>query len=94
MTVFLTRRAEKNYDTIKEHIKRKWGEKTADEFALKTDEFFNLLKAHPAIGQIEKDEIRGFQLTPQTRILYRTKGDLMIILALFDVRQNPKKKFT
>jgi len=94
MTVFLTRRAEKNYDAIKERIRKRWGEKTAEEFTLKTDEFFNLLKAYPAMGQIEKDEIRGFQLTPQTRILYRTKGDLIIILALFDVRRNPKKKIT
>ena len=38
MTVFLTRRAEKNYDAIKAHIRRKWGEKTAEEFILKTDE--------------------------------------------------------
>lgn len=93
MTVFLTRRAEKNYDAIKERIRNEWGEKTAKEFTLKTDEFFNLLKAYPAMGQIEKDEIRGFQLTPQTRVLYRTKGERIIVLALFDVRQNPKKKF-
>lgn len=74
MTIFLTRRAEKNYEAIKAHIRNKWGEKTAEEFALKTDEFFNLLKVHPAMGQIERDEIRGFQLTPQTRILYRSRG--------------------
>ncbi|MEX2231176.1 MAG: type II toxin-antitoxin system RelE/ParE family toxin [Cyclobacteriaceae bacterium] len=93
MTVVLTRRAEKNYDAIKEYIRKEWGEKTAEEFTLKTDEFFNLLKAYPAMGQIEKDEIRGFQLTPHTRILYRTKGERIIILALFDVRQDPKNKF-
>ena len=94
MTVFLTRRAEKNYGAIKAQIRSKWGEKTAEEFVLKTDEFFNLLKAHPAMGQVEKDEIRGFQLTPQTRVLYRTKGEKIIVLALFDVRQNPNKRFT
>lgn len=70
------------------------GRKDGGRIVLKTDDFFNLLKAHPAMGQIERDEIRGFQLTPQTRILYRTKGDRIIILALFDVRRNPKKKFT
>jgi hypothetical protein len=69
------------------------GETTAKEFTRKTDEFFNLLKGYPAMGQIEKDEIRGFQLTPQTRILYRTRGEKIIILGFFDVRQNPKKKF-
>jgi hypothetical protein len=33
-------------------------------------------------------------LTPQTRVLYRTKGEKTIILALFEVRQNPKRKLT
>jgi plasmid stabilization system protein ParE len=93
MKIFLTRRAEQNYDSIKAYIKQEWGEKTVGEFIQKTDELFNLLKNFPAIGQIEKDDIRGFQLSPQTRILYRTKKERIVILAFFDVRQNPKKKF-
>lgn len=60
MTVFLTRRAEKNYDAIKERIRKRWGEKTAEEFTLKTDEFFNLLKAYPAMGQIERTILEAF----------------------------------
>ena len=71
MKISLTRRAERNYDSIKDHIKQEWGDKTAQEFVQKTDELFNLLKSYPAMGQIEKDDIRGFQLSPQTRIFYR-----------------------
>lgn len=93
MKIFLTRRAERNYQVIKEYIKNEWGDKTAGEFVLKTDELFNLLKAYPSMGQIEKDDIRGFQLSPHTRILYRIKEDKIVVLAFFDVRQNPKKKF-
>lgn len=44
------------------------------------------------MGQVEEKEIRGFQITPQTRILYRLKGDKIIILSFFDVRQSPKIK--
>ena len=44
------------------------------------------------MGQIEKDDIRGFQLSPQTRILYRVKKEKIIILAFFAVKTNPKKK--
>lgn len=93
MDIFLTLRAEKNYDAIRRYIRKEWGEKTVEEFVRKTDELLHLLKAYPGIGQIEKDDIRGLQLTPQTRILYRTKGPKIIILAFFDVRQNPTKKF-
>jgi hypothetical protein len=45
------------------------------------------------MGQIEKDDIRGFQLSPHIRILYRIREEKIVVLALFDVRGNPKKKF-
>ena len=92
MQVFVTPRAEKNFESILGYIKHKWGERTAKEFVLKADEIFKLLKNFPLIGQVEKDDIRGFQLSPQTRILYRIREQKIIILAFFDVRQNPKKK--
>lgn len=46
------------------------------------------------MGSLEVPEkaIRGFQFTKQTRIFYRIKGNQIIILTLFDVRQNPDKK--
>lgn len=93
MKIFLTRRAERNYDSIKDYIKKEWGDKTAGEFVQKTDELFNLLKVYPSMGQIEKDDLRGFQLSSHTRILYRIREEKIVVLAFFDVRQNPKKKF-
>jgi plasmid stabilization system protein ParE len=92
MQVFVTRRAQQNFDSIIDYIKQKWGEKTAVEFVQKTDEFFKLLKNYPLMGQVEKNDIRGFQLSPQTRMLYRIRDEKIIILAFFDVRQNPNKK--
>lgn len=91
--VLVTPRAEKNFDSIVDYIKDTWGEKTAKQFVKKTDELFRLLKNYPSIGQIESGDIRGFQLSPHTRILYRIRDKKIIILAFFDVRQDPKKKF-
>ena len=93
MQVFVTPRAERNFDSIVDYINDKWGESAAKQFIQKTDEIFKLLKNYPAIGQIEESDIRGFQLSPQTRILYRIRDEKIIILAFFDVRQDPKKKF-
>ena len=93
MEVFVTPRAEKNFDSIMEYIKKNWGDNSAKEFIQKADEFFKILKVQPLIGQVEIDDIRGFQLSPQTRILYRIRGSKIIILSFFDVRKNPKKKF-
>lgn len=93
MKVHLTRRAELNFNSIKDYITREWGQKTASEFLQKTDRFFQLLKEYPEMGPIEKEDIRGFQLSSQTRILYRIKGNKIIVLSFFDVRQDPNKKF-
>ncbi len=94
MQVFVTLRAERNFYPIVDYIKQKWGDKTTKHFILKVDEIFKLLKKFPLIGQVEKNDIRGFQLSPQTRILYRIRDNKIIILSFFDVRQDPKKKLT
>ncbi len=93
MQVYVTPRAERNFDSILDYIKQKWGEKTSKEFIQKVDEIFKLLRSYPLMGQVEKNDIRGFQLSPQTRILYRIRDNKIIILSFFDVRQDPKKKF-
>lgn len=92
MQVFVTPRAEKNFDSIFDYINQKWGEKTAKEFVQKVDEIFKLLEEYPLMGQVENKDIRGFQLSRQTRILYRIRDNKIIVLSFFDVRQNPKKK--
>ena len=93
MQVYVTPRAEQNFDSIVNYITQKFGEKTANEFIHKADEIFGLLKDFPFMGQVESNDIRGFQLSRQTRILYRIRNNKIIILAFFDGRQDPKKKF-
>ena len=94
MKIFLTKRADKNYQSIKEHISNKWGEKVAQAFEQKVIDFLGLLKNFPELGSDEVPEkhILGFQLTKQTKVFYRIKTDKLIILSFFDVRQDPKKK--
>jgi len=90
--VLVTPRAERNFDSVVNYISKKWGQKTAKQFVLKTDEIFKLLKNYPKMGRIEKGDIRGFQLSPQTKLLYRIRDQKIIVLAFFDVRKDPKKK--
>lgn len=93
MQVYVTPRAEQNFDSIVNYIRQNFGEKTAKEFIHKANEIFELLREFPFMGQVESGDIRGFQLSRQTRLLYRVRNNKIIILALFDVRQDPKKKF-
>ncbi len=94
MRISLTKRAESNYRSIQEYIHNKWGASVAKAFEQKTTDFLDILEDFPEIGVLEvaDKQIRGFQLTKQTRIFYRIKGERIIILTLFDVRQDPKKK--
>lgn len=39
MKVFLTHRAEKNYETIREYIKNEWGPSVAESFEEKVDNY-------------------------------------------------------
>ncbi len=94
MKIVLTARASQHFSSIKNYLAKEWGEKVAEAFEQKTIDLFGLLKLFPEMGTIEVGEkqIYGFQLTKQTRIFYRIKGDQIIILAFFDVRQNPERR--
>lgn len=94
MKIYLTKRAEMNFRSIKEYITSEWGERVAEVFEQKAIDFLDILEEFPDIGVVEviEKQIRGFQLTRQTRVYYRVKGERIIILTFFDVRQNPKKK--
>lgn len=67
----------------------------AEDFQQKTILILDLLEIFPEMGVIEVHEkqIRGFQLTKQTRIFYRIEGKRIILLTFFEVRQNQKKNF-
>lgn len=70
-----------------------WGESVADTFEEKTRNFLDILAEFPEVGTVEVQDkqIYGFQLSSQTRLFYRIKGEKIIILSLFDVRQNSEE---
>lgn len=96
MSVVFTSRAKRNYHSIKKYLSDKWGASIAEAFEQKTIDFLYLLEQFPEIGtnELPEKQIRGFQLTQQTKVFYRLKGKQIIILALFDVRQDPEKRPT
>jgi len=92
MKLFLTKRAQRNYDSIKDYIEKEFGKAASEAFTNKADETFRLLEDFPEMGSVEIKNVRGFQLSKQTRVFYRIKNETLIILSLFDVRQNPQRK--
>ena len=94
MIVLFTKRAERKFRSITDYISQEFGQSTATIFNQKVESFVEILKKYPEIGSLEfkEKQIRGFQLTTQTKLFYRIKEEKIIILTFFDVRQHPSKK--
>ncbi len=94
MKLVWTRRAEKSFHKILNHILQKFGEPASITFSSKAKDFTKLLLEFPEMGtmEVKNKQIRGFQLTRQTKLFYRIKDHRIIILTFFDSRQDPKKK--
>lgn len=94
MTLFWTKNAKNRFEKILDYIEKEFGHAARHDFRTRTKEFTVLLKEFPEIGSIEVREkkIRGFQISRQTRLFYKVKGNRIIILTFFDMRQDPKKR--
>ena len=90
----MTEKAQQRIGEILEYIEREFGAKARQTFREKTQDFTRILIQFPEMGTLEIKEknLRGFQLTNQTRLFYRVKKNCIIILTLIDSRQDPKKK--
>ena len=95
LTISWTKRASENLDNILEYLENQWGDQVVRRFIKDVYYFMELLAEFPEIGSLENKEknIRGFTLIKQVNIFYRINNDQIIILGLFDNRQNPAKKY-
>ena len=89
-----TKRATNSFHETVGYIENEWSLRSAQKFILKVNKFLNTLKTQPEIGRFEQEGkgIRGFVISRHNTVFYRIKGETIIILRLFDNRQNPKNK--
>lgn len=94
MKLVWTEKAQRRIGEVLEYIEREFGTKARQTFIEKTQDFTQILIEFPEMGTLEIKEknLRGFQLTNQTRVFYRVKKICIIILTLIDSHQNPKKR--
>jgi plasmid stabilization system protein ParE len=94
MRIAWTKKAQKRMGEILDYIQLEFGDNARETFRAKTKDFTRLLSEFPEIGTLEIKErnLRGFQITKQTRVFYRIKDERIIILTFFDSRQDPKKR--
>lgn len=94
MEVYFSKKANERYIEICDLIEARWGTIIVNKFSKKLLNFTFTLTEFPLIGAVENldNSIRGFQLTKQTKVFYKIYKTKIIIINLFDTRQNPQNK--
>jgi plasmid stabilization system protein ParE len=94
LEIFWTKRADKKLGKICDYLYEVWGEKSCRNFKQRINQVVNLLSDFPNIGTMEvnKRKIRGILVVRQVKMFYKVVNNRLIILTLFDNRQNPSKK--
>ena len=76
-----------------EYLVTHWSYKKADEFEEITLSRLDTLVDLPLIGVIStaNQAVRSILLTKHNKLYYQISGNLIIVLNIFDTRQNPSK---
>lgn len=78
---------------IQNYIEKEWGIKSAEKFQTILDSKIDLLSLYPRIGiKTNKGKnIRKLNITKHNKIYYRIKNNEIVILTLFESKQNLKR---
>ena len=91
--IFWTSKAYSDFSKIVQFISEAWGKKSAEDFISQIDLILKMLSGFPFMGEIIylQKHIRSFVISKQTTLIYRIKDEKIVILNLFDNRQNPNR---
>jgi len=94
LKVVLSKKADKDFDEIINYIKSDFGSQDSINFKALILNFLDLIQTFPEIGSLEipNKNLRAFVAHKRLKIFYRIDSHRIIILRLFDTRQNPGKK--
>ncbi|MDR0874488.1 MAG: type II toxin-antitoxin system RelE/ParE family toxin [Prevotellaceae bacterium] len=86
--------AERNLSAIFDYLESRWSEREISNFAELLETYLHTISQNPATFPYydRKKNIRRCVLSPQTTIYYKeiTFENRVVIIALFNNRQNPK----
>jgi plasmid stabilization system protein ParE len=91
--IFWLANAKVKLNKIYKFILDNWNIRIADEFINKLKYKLQILSYFPHIGQKsqKKKDVRRYIISEQVSLFYKIEKKKIIILTLFDTRQNPDK---
>lgn len=89
----ITNRAKKNISNVFEYLEFKWNLEVKKKFAVNLMETIKLIQSDPDIfPKSDKNKrLRKCVLNKQSTLYYSFNNNQIVIVSLFDTRQNPKK---
>jgi len=88
-----TKTASRNFDNIMKYLSENWSYSVVSNFVHRTSDILLVLSEFPHLGELQVADkgIRGILITKHNKLFYRIDGPRLIVLKIFDTRQNPKK---
>jgi plasmid stabilization system protein ParE len=88
-----TPNALQDYEQVVNYLLKEWSIKAAADFINKVEGRLYNLSELPNVGiaSFKNPSIRSILITKHNRLYYQTKSGKLIILDIFDTRQNPQK---
>ena len=92
--IIITRQFRKNILNVYQYLLKEFSAKAANEFLDRVEKRIDFIAKNPEIGKlsVKENNIRSIIVSPHNRIYYRYFKNVIEILCLFDMRQDPKKK--
>lgn len=93
VTVVWTKRAASQLEELIVYLEQNASQKAVSSFIQKLSEKLDLLGRYPDIGRksSKKPGIQMYKLDKTRNLYYRIQKDNLIIIFLFDTRQNPSR---
>lgn len=91
--VVITPRAQIEIENVFEYLELKWNEKTKKQFSNKINTIINLIIENPELFPVSSvnRKIRKAVISKQSTLFYHLNSKHIIVLSVFDTRQNPTK---
>ena len=91
--IIVTKKFRQNVLETYQYILKTFSPKTASIFLHRIERRIDFIAAHPEAGKAsqKRKNVRCVLLPPHSQIYYRFENEIIEILFLSDMRQNPKK---
>lgn len=94
LTIIWSPRALENFHEVVSYLNKNWNTKVVRDFVSRTEKVIGLISEHPEIFRqiTDRNPVREALITKHNLLLYQIREEQVLLLAIFDTRQHPRKK--